>query len=220
MLLTTPVRADDDDPPWPADPRFEGPYETMRSTTEPEAAVVLRAPARPPHAHCAMRGTVTGERESQYLEPVEETRARLLVYEIGFEQAGTPARTQAYFKLKIVRPADGTALRIVRPVVMKGNSQFRFSSADWPTFELDAAGFGGARIDIADLDEVDLFRFAGLGPLGFYIAVTLPEVGFDRAYWVGELTIHRNVPEYRKCICAMESALLREAIEIHCSRLE
>ena len=202
------------------DPRFKGPSETRRRTTEPVAPIVLQSPVMPPYARCAMRGMVTGERDSSYFDPVDETRARLLTYEFGFERAGDPSRMQAYFKVKIVRPADGTALRIMRPLLMHDVGLYGFASNGWPTIELDADGFGGARINLADLDELEIYRFSIVGVLGFRIAVTLPEMGFDRVYSVGDLTIDESGPAYMKCVCAMESALLREAIEGRCRELE
>lgn len=103
-------------------------------------------------------------------------------------------------RLRFERLSDGKSLRVERPLIDfdGGNGM----TSEWPATPIDTEGFSGARIDIDDMDEAELQRFIDKIMRKFRVAVTLPEIGQDRVYWIGRSPHRPNKDVLAECNCA------------------
>ncbi len=132
-----------------------------------------------------------------------ERVAPLREYELGFARAEWSSRIDAFMRFRFEPLADGRPVRVERPVIYYDGQGY--NSEGWTPTGPDADGFDGARFDIDDFEGIDLWLFMEqLWDLAI-VAVTLPDTGEDRVYWLG----HRNDLETPSkadliaCLCPM-----------------
>ncbi len=177
----------------------------------PNAAVTLPAEGGRPRL-CSIRRTVdldvrpegriwsTETPDPAFVERI----APLREYELGFLRADGSSRIDAFMRFRFEPLPDGRPVRIERPVIYYNGTGY--NSEGWTPMGHDAEGFSGARFDIAEFEGIDLWLFMEQLWRTAMIAVTLPDTGEDRVYWLG----HRD--DYERpskadliaCLCAMK----------------
>jgi len=213
----------------PLDPRFTREPAIDRDLIERPIMEPYRWPpgdGRP--IRCSIRREVVadylpGFSNRRFEEPV----APLREYELGFERVGDPAtsdRIEAFMRFRFERLSDGKPLHVERPLVDfdGGNGM----TSDWPATPIDTEGFSGARIAVNDMQEAEFQRFFGKITAKLSVAMTLPERGEDRVYWLAfdvstleRMQAHTVVrKKLADCMCAFGNDDISRALREYCGQ--
>ena len=137
--------------------------------------------------------------------------AALKRVELGFERHGDPFHSDdvhAFVRVRIERVDSGAPLRIERIVIdYRRDPEFGPSStARWVGEALDAEGYGKISMPVAEMeiDEILSFKFEIIRAPGS-MALTLPELGQNRAYAPPHAESVDTVPAFEACACAMQN---------------
>ena len=222
FLMLSPASMADEYDPLPPDPRFKMEPRIDRNTIERPITAPYRWPrgdARP--LRCSIRREVVtdflpGFSNDKFIEPA----APLREYEFGFERVGDPAtsdRIEAFVRFRFERLSDGKPLRVERPLVSLADD-WRMKST-WIDAPVDGEGFSGARIDIDDMDGLELPFFFRRIIYGTSFAVTLPELKEDRVYRFGRGSQKVNADVLVECMCAFGNDEVSYRLHSYCDRL-
>jgi len=137
--------------------------------------------------------------------------AALKRVELGFERHGDPFHSDdvhAFVRVRIERVDNGAPLRIERIVIdyRRDPEVGPSSTARWVGEELDAEGYGKISMPVAkmEIDEILSFKFEIIRAPGS-MALTLPELGQNRAYAPPHAESVDTVPAFEACACAMQN---------------
>jgi hypothetical protein len=149
--------------------------------------------------------------------------AALKRVELGFERHGDPFRSDdvhAFVRVRIERVDNGAPLRIERIVIdYQRDPDFGPSStARWVGEALDAEGYGKISMPLAEMeiDELVSFKFEIADAVGS-MALTLPELGQNRAYALPQAVTVDTVPAFEACACAMQNARVSHRSVMSCA---
>jgi len=208
------------------DPRFHWSREKPRFPIEHPENGAVRSPsdgARP--KICSIRRTVDMDlqpegrvRRGGTLNPAFVERiAPLREYELGFVRADGSSRIDAFMRFRFEPPADGRPVRVERPVIYYDGEGY--NSEGWTPTGPDAEGFSGARFDIEEFEGIDLWLFVRQLWHIAMIAVTVPEAGEDRVYWLGHRDDYEepSKADLIACLCAMDPDLVPFSEQDNCA---
>lgn len=155
-------------------------------------------------------------------ESAPSKTAALRAFEIGFEQMANSRAAKdirAFVRFRFERVADGTPLKLERPVLYFTRNERAMD--DWTFVPLDLEGYGGAWIALDRLPQRDLWGFVNtlMGPLGRSFAVTLPEIGEERAYEIPFRLSNAALETFDACGCAMRNAELAAKGHLECKSI-
>lgn len=207
------------------DQRLENSIERGRFPDEHPENGTVRLPAAGSRPQlCSIRRTVDldmqpagrvrrgGAPKPEFIERV----APLREYEMGFARAEGSSRIDAFMRFRFEPLADGRPVRVERPVVYYEGTGY--NSEGWMPTALDAEGFSGARFDVDDFEGIDLWLFVRQLWDFAIVAVTLPETGEDRVYWLGHRDDYERPAKagFRACLCAMDIDLVPASEQKNC----
>jgi hypothetical protein len=148
--------------------------------------------------------------------------AALKRVELGFERHGDPFHSDevhAFVRMRIERVDNGAPLRIER-IVLDYQRRFKAehpSTEHWRGVALDADGYGKISMPVAEMEREELVAFARqLGVYSVLIALTLPELGQDRAYEIPHAVTVTTEPAFEACACAMQNARVSQRDAMDC----
>jgi len=148
--------------------------------------------------------------------------AALKRVELGFERLGDPFHSDdvhAFVRLRIERVDNGAPLHIER-IVLDYQRRFKAehpSTAHWRGVALDADGYGKIFMPVAEMEREELVAFKGQTHVySVLIALTLPELGQDRAYAVPHAVTVDTIPAFEACACAMQNARVNHRSVMRC----
>jgi hypothetical protein len=149
--------------------------------------------------------------------------AALKRVELGFERHGDPFHSDdvhAFVRLRVERVDNGVPLRIERIVIdyQRDPKVGPSSTARWVGEALDAEGYGKISMPVAEMeiDEILSFSFEIMLAPGA-MALTLPELGQDRAYALPHAVTVDTVPAFEACACAMQNARVSHRDVMSCA---
>jgi hypothetical protein len=148
--------------------------------------------------------------------------AALKRVELGFERRGDPFHSDdvhAFVRVRIERVDNGAPLRIERIVIdyRRDPEVGPSSTARWVGEALDAEGYGKISMPVAqmEIDEILSFKFEIVDAV-VSMALTLPELGQNRAYAPPNAVTIATVPAFEACACAMENARVSHRSVMSC----
>lgn len=211
------------------DPRFPDDKWAYSELTEGRARVVVEnnyltdAPTR-----CSIELSFRADYANNEALRRQQTNpvAVLKRLEMGYELFGNPRTSNdlhAFLRMRFERVDSGAPLRVERIVFdyIYGNDRNKVahpSTAHWNGEALDADGFGKISIPVAKMDRIELRDFNV--KLGFYqviVAVTLPELGEDRAYAIPKAATLDLDRSLMACTCAFRNARLNDRFVMNCA---
>ncbi len=223
-----PVRAQEE-PDRPSDPRFPDDKWAYSELTEGRARVVAEnnyltdAPTR-----CSIELSFRADYANNEALRRQQTNpvAVLKRLEMGYELFGNPRASNdlhAFLRMRFERVDTGAPLRVERIVFdyIYGDDRNKVahpSTAHWNGEALDADGFGKISIPVAKMDRIELRDFNV--KLGFYqaiVAVTLPELGEDRAYAIPKAATLDLDRSLMACTCAFRNPRLNDRFVMNCA---
>jgi hypothetical protein len=206
--------------PTPLDPRFTMEPRINRNLAERPIVERYRWPpgiGRP--LRCSIRREIAADYLPGYSNwTLEEPVAPLREYEFGFERVGDPAtsdRIEAFMRFRFERLSDGKPLRVERALAnFEGGWG---TTSGWNPTPLDAEGFSGARIGIDDMEVIELPFFFNWISERVRFAVTLPELGQDRVYWIGKGPHKVNTELLAECMCGFGNDEVSWVLREYCA---
>jgi hypothetical protein len=148
--------------------------------------------------------------------------AALKRVELGFERRGDPFHSDdvhAFARLRVERVDNGAPLRVER-IVLDYQRRFKAehpSTAHWHNEALDAEGYGKISMPVAEMQREELVAFKGQTHVySVLIALTLPELGQDRAYELPHAVTGATDPVFEACACAMQNARVSHRSVMRC----
>ena len=131
--------------------------------------------------------------------------------ELGFERHGDPFHSEdvhAFVRMRIER------------IVLDYQRRFKAehpSTAHWRGEARDADGYGKISMPVAEMELEELVAFKGQTHVySVLIALTLPELGQDRAYEIPHAVTVTTDPAFEACACAMQNARVSHRSVMRC----
>jgi hypothetical protein len=212
------------------DPRFPSGSEAYSQLIEGRVWVVAEGNyySHPP-ARCSIELSFSADYANDDAIRRRQTNpvAVLKRLEMGYELLGDPRDStdlHAFLRMRFVRVDNGAPLRVEHIVFDykydddDRNKVTSPSTAHWRGQALDADGYGKISIPVAAMDRVEIRDFnVALHIYSPVVAVTLPELGEDRAYAIPTAATLGLKPALNACTCAFRNPRLNDRFVMNCA---
>jgi hypothetical protein len=212
LVATYAMAADEYERPEPDDARFparESAYGELKDsgyTVKMQSEKWFPQPAR-----CSIQVAIEDDYidSPTWLRKLRTPDTKITDLEVGFERQGRHDSNvyHAFFRMRIVRLADGKPLAVERLVFVfqPFGSAPNKTTAHWVQHPIDAAGFAGVSIDMNKLSQAELQQFivsTNLSSLRF--AFDLPELNKSLAYFTPNGASGGSAADaFAPCVCSI-----------------
>lgn len=228
MLVATNLMASDDyERPEPDDARF--PAKEVEYGVLFDDGYVVEMRSRkwfPQPARCAIRVAIDADYidNPRWVRRLRTPDTKITDLEVGFERQGRHDSNvyHAFFRMRIVRVADGKPLTVERLVFVfqpSGPAPNK-TTAHWIQHPIDAAGFAGMSIDMNKLGQAELQQFVrstDLSSLRF--AFDLPDLSKSLAYFTPNGASSGAARDaLAPCVCSIGNPRLAKDTWFECAK--